>query len=291
MTTLDTHNQDLAGIIPDAGPVESPQEQQEWESTPEVQEIEYHVPIVQLNTPPAARNGIHYTVQASTSLNPVQLLMGRDYDRVKAYITAVDYPVVIAQSEPQAQSALNSAANTSTGITTLYTNVSGGTGPTLTATGQSSIISGLGAYTNLTLVGAPVGAITGTTPTLTLAIDGFDPNGNGVFMGGPPEFTASTPYAQSVMIGPGGNANAVLPTATAQITWTITGTTPSFANFQISLYAHSSVLTGPSTPSGQLLPVGVAMPIEHCDEVWLAATSANTGRVSVEVCRTERASA
>lgn len=283
MRSLDAHNTDEEAL--------SPQEAQEWEATPEVEEIEYHVPIVQLNSPPAARNGIHYTVQTSTSLNPTQLLLGRDYDRVKAYITAVDYPVVIAQSREQAESSLNSAANSSTGIVTLYTNVSGGTGPTLTTTGQSSVISGLGAYTNLVLTGAPVGAITGTTPSLTLAIDGFDPNGNGVFMGSPPAFSTSADFAQSVMIGPGGNANAMLPTATGQITWTITGTTPSFANFQISLYAHISALSGPSSPSGQIIPAGTTLPIEHCDELWLAACSANTGRVSVEVCRTERASA
>jgi hypothetical protein len=36
---------------------------------------------------------------------------------------------------------------------------------------------------------------------------------------------------------------------------------------------------------------GQTVIIEHCDEVWVAAASSSLGRVAVEVCRTERASA
>src|SRR5580700_918696 len=85
----------------------SPQESQEWEATPELEEIAYHVPVVQINTPPAARNGIHYTALLSTTVNPAQLLIGRDYDRVKAFVTAIDYPIVIAESQQKAQNSFN----------------------------------------------------------------------------------------------------------------------------------------------------------------------------------------
>lgn len=138
----------------------APLETIEWESTPVIEEITYHVPVVQVNTPPAARNGAHFTLVLSTSQNPVQLLLGRDYDRVKAFITACDQPIVLAQSKEMASNPNN--------------------------TNQAS-----------------VGAI----------------------------------------------------------------------------------------PSGQYVPSGQTVEIEHCDEVWVAATVSNLGRVAVQVARTERASA
>lgn len=36
-------------------------------------------------------------------------------------------------------------------------------------------------------------------------------------------------------------------------------------------------------PSGSYIPAGYPVPINHCDEVWIAATSSSLGRVSVIV--------
>jgi hypothetical protein len=114
------------------------------------------VPIYQKNTPPGARKGVFFTVVLSTTVNPVQLLLGRDYKRAKAVIIAVDEPVVLAQSQAMAENANN---------------------------------------TNQATAGA--------------------------------------------------------------------------------------------VPSGAYVPVGICYPIDHCDEVWVAATSSSAGRVSVVVSRGE----
>lgn len=53
--------------------------------------------------------GIHFTMVVSTGTNPVDQLLGRDYDRVEARILTIDEPVVLAQSKEMAESAQNAA--------------------------------------------------------------------------------------------------------------------------------------------------------------------------------------
>jgi hypothetical protein len=60
---------------------------------------------------PAARQGTHFTMVVSTGVNPVDQLLGRDYDRVEARVLSADEPVVLAQSREMAENAANQAAN------------------------------------------------------------------------------------------------------------------------------------------------------------------------------------
>jgi hypothetical protein len=260
------------------------QEAQEWESTSEVQEIEYHVPVTQINTPPAARNGIHFTVVLSTAVNNYQLLLGRDYDRVKTYITAVDYPVVIAQSQAQAQSASNAAqilSSTSSWQSIVGQNSStdpGAGGIICTASGLTAGVE-YGVQWTVTLEGTVTSGdannmqLTGTG--LNAAPTAYYPGAVGTYQQIPVTVTPAVASLQVKAIAAASGASAVYA---AQI---------------IATPISPTVTAGSVTaiPSGQIIPAGTTLPIEHCDEVWVAATSANLGRVAVEVCRTERASA
>jgi hypothetical protein len=258
----------------------SPQESQEWEATPEAEEIEYHVPVTQINTPPAARNGIHYTVLTSTSLNPVQLLVGRDYDRVKAYITAVDYPVVIAESREKAQAATNESQIVSSTMQSIVVQgqaTDPGAGGTIVST--SALTAGT-TYTvawSVTLEGTVTTADANNMQIIALnlnaAPDAFYPGAVGTY---PQTTVTATPTGNTATVKAIAAASGASAIYAAQVIFT-------------PLAATAGALS--AVPSGQIIPVGSTLPIEHCDEVWLAACSANTGRVSVEVCRTERASA
>jgi hypothetical protein len=264
----------------------SPQEMQEWETVPEVQEINYHVPVVQINTPPSARNGIHFTVLASTTQNPVQLLLGRDYDRVKAYVTAIDYPIVLAESQQKAQNAFN-AAMTSAGSV-----VSAQATNTATDPGAGGTVANISAAT---LVGiAPAGTIWTVNWQVSLqgTVTSADANNMSVVSNLSTKATALYPgvagnYSQlpvqfAIPSGAGITIEAVAAASGASAVY----------GAQVVAYPTSvQQAVYASNTSGQYLPVGSAMPIEHCDEIWFAATSPNTGRIAVEVCRTERASA
>jgi hypothetical protein len=61
---------------------------------------------------PAARQGICFTMVVATGTNPVDQLLGRDYDRVEARVLAVDEPVVLAQSKEMAANAANQVTGT-----------------------------------------------------------------------------------------------------------------------------------------------------------------------------------
>lgn len=102
----DTHNPDVGGIMPESAELE-PMAQSGPEVNEGPEEISYHVPVEPVSPAPGARNGSHYTVVISTSQNPVQLLLGRDYNRVDAVVIAVDEPVVLAQNQSMAESVNN----------------------------------------------------------------------------------------------------------------------------------------------------------------------------------------
>src|SRR5262249_48139586 len=59
----------------------------------------------------------------------------------------------------------------------IWTNFSGGTFPNIIASGNSGVLSAL-QFERVGLLVAVVGAVTGTTPTLTFTINGVDAQGN-----------------------------------------------------------------------------------------------------------------
>lgn len=58
--------------------------------------------------------GSHFTMVLSTGTNPVDQILGRDYDRVSAQLLSVDEDIVIAQSRELAESANNQVASVPT---------------------------------------------------------------------------------------------------------------------------------------------------------------------------------
>lgn len=62
----------------------------------------------------AAHQGILFTLVVNAS-NPVVRLLGRDHERAIAYITPVDAPVLIANTEENAQNAIAAVAQPASG--------------------------------------------------------------------------------------------------------------------------------------------------------------------------------
>ena len=275
------HNQNPA-------PELSPQESQEWETTPEVQEISYHVPVVQINTPPAARNGVHFTSLLSTAQNPVQLVLGRDYDRVKAYITPIDYPIVLAETNTKAQNAFNSVSVTTAGSTGASVQASG----TATDPAAGANIASISAA-SLTAV-APGGSL--WTVNWQVGLQGTVTSGDANNMA-----IVSNLSTKATAIYPGTDGNYpqlpvsfVVPSSAGinvQAVAAASGASAVYAAQIVATCAVAATASYAANPSGQYVPAGSTVIIDHCDEVWMAACAATIGRVAVEVCRTERASA
>jgi hypothetical protein len=83
------------------------------------------------------------------------------------------------------------------------------------------------------------GTPTGNTPTLAVVVDGFDQYGNSLtpLVTLPAGFSLTT-VAGNVFTSFGLNAAGTLFTcapATIQLRWTVTGTTPSYPNFSLTL--------------------------------------------------------
>lgn len=117
----------------------------------------------------------------------------------------------------------------------LWTNVVNGVGVTITASGNAGKFFGSGPYKFLGLYIAVVGAVTGTSPTLTPTITGQDFNGNTFNLVTGANITAAgnTFYVAS----PTGATPIVVPPF-ASVSWTAGGTTPSFGNVQMSLFGR-----------------------------------------------------
>jgi hypothetical protein len=123
-----------------------------------------------------------------------------------------------------------------------WNNLTAGTGPVLTAAGNSGLIQAW-PYCHLILVIYTAGAVTGVTPSLTVSLAGFMTDlpaqvtaGTGVILGTSTALTG-TGTAQAVFAGPGTAGNNAIPPL-VQVQWTIIGTTPSFSNVQMSLWGR-----------------------------------------------------
>lgn len=241
------------------------------------------VPIRQVNLPPGAEHGIHFTVLASTTFpskfgNGVQLLLGRDYNRAEAVIRACDQPVILASTMEQAQAAVAAGGQLPAGASPLSIALTG----SATDPAANTNIINLTGLTNG--VDYSVEWATGLEGTVTAA----DANNM--------ELSSA---------GIGGNLVAIYPGAIGgpyqQLT--VTGS-PSATSLQVKAVAAASgasavywatIVATPQNPAagvlalppgGQYLPAGADITLRHCDQVWLAAVSAVAGRVSVAVSLT-----
>lgn len=128
-----------------------------------------------------------------------------------------------------------------------------GLGTTLTGNGNSGAWSSanpnrmtpidLRRVDDLTITAYVAGAVTGTTPSLTIQFGFFDDQGN-LFQPTAFKLTAitaasSATTAQFLAIGrhAGSAGTYIALPEWGQIAWTLTGTTPSFGGVEIALYA------------------------------------------------------
>lgn len=112
---------------------------------------------------------------------------------------------------------------------------------TVTTTG-SAIFDGFGAK-ELNLIINNTNAPTGTTPTITYSISEVDPGNLTTLLGNTATGTAISTVTTQIVSLP------IMYTGTVQVTWTVTGTTPSFTGLYASLIskvAGSSVLYSPT---------------------------------------------
>jgi hypothetical protein len=108
------------------------------------------------------------------------------------------------------------------------------TAATLTATG-SSVIAGINASANYLIINVK-NAPTGTTPSITFTVQDVDPIDQTTVMGSPVSFTAMT--------AAGVQENSFLcNSGSVKVTWTITGTTPSFTGVNVSVICKDGVST------------------------------------------------
>lgn len=121
-----------------------------------------------------------------------------------------------------------------------------GVAATLTATGNSGGYTpgvnlctaiDLRRVTDLALM-VYVGAVSGTTPSLTVSLGIYDAAGNlfPAVMSTAALSTAGSKVAYAGLFS-GGTSQIVFP-EWAQVAWTITGTSPSFSGVEISLYGR-----------------------------------------------------
>jgi hypothetical protein len=115
----------------------------------------------------------------------------------------------------------------------VWTNVVNGIGQRINSNGNGPIVD-VSKYAYLELLIIAAGGVTGTTPTLAPAIDGFDSFGNAFFIGGLASPLSNTVAAASIAVGPG-TANGFVVPNLAQVTWQVGGTTPQFFNTMMSL--------------------------------------------------------
>lgn len=114
---------------------------------------------------------------------------------------------------------------------------------TVTTSG-SAIFDGFGAK-ELNLIINNTNAPTGTTPTITFSIQEVDPGNLTTLLGNSTTGTAiSTATTQIVSL-------PIMYTGTVQVTWTVTGTTPSFTGLYASLISKVAGAVSIFTPTGQ----------------------------------------
>jgi hypothetical protein len=121
-------------------------------------------------------------------------------------------------------------------------------GPATITTNGSGTTFSVGNWPALEVVASVTGAVSGTTPTLNVVLDGFDAFGNAYYIGGfGTAITAAGNYSYAV--GPG-TGNEYNPPATAQVTWAVTGTTPSFGGVEITVYGRQAGGEAPGEQEG-----------------------------------------
>lgn len=104
-------------------------------------------------------------------------------------------------------------------------------GATLTASGASDPID-LGRHTHVWLTLYVKGAVSGTTPSLTVTLEQEDGLGNWLTI---KQMTAITSGPNFTTNGVGGPADPIPLTRRARVRWTVTGTTPQFLDVDITL--------------------------------------------------------
>lgn len=222
--------------------------------------------------------GVHFTQLISTGINPVAQLLGRDYDRLEARILACDYPVVLAQSREIAEAA---AAAAGTGLSTMQS------------------ISSQGAQTSPTAgKGITSMAVANLVPGQQYRLDVYyfvdgtsaspaDDNNMKIFMNG-------GGFGVLPWNGSGSDAQPVhftLPVSPevtdTPISIEAIGAATAGAIYNATLVATPITIAAmaPGIQSGGYLPAGIDRVLRNCDELWVAATSATPGRVSVAVSR------
>lgn len=127
----------------------------------------------------------------------------------------------------------------------VWTNLTAaGTGATLAASGTSgtTLIQTWG-YSRLLLIVYVAGTVSGAGASMTVSLAGYAADlpaqitaQAGAVLGTSAAIT-STGTALAVSAGPGAAGNYVIPPLT-QVTWTLTGTNPSFGNTQMSLWGR-----------------------------------------------------
>lgn len=130
----------------------------------------------------------------------------------------------------------------------LWRQSTSGDGTTLTASGNSGGYSASAALasavdlrwtTDLALMVYVAGAVSGTNPSLVVNLNTYDASGN---LFSPVMATAAITGSASGKVAYGGlysgGANQIVFPEWGQIAWVLTGTNPSFAGVEISLYGR-----------------------------------------------------
>jgi hypothetical protein len=239
------------------------------------------VAVTQANTPPAAEHGFDFTVMASSTVNPVQLLLGRDYYRAKAVIVVADQPVILARTREDAMAAANTAQGdpiapaSATAQGAVTDPGAGGIIASITSTKLSTgsyAISG-SVYLDGTITSADADNFKLVASGATVATLNCPGVINTPAPFGPIVITFPFPPGPSnVSVQAVAAASGAAAKYHAQLTATPAGPAP--------------VATAGQTPTGAYLPAGTVLTVDNCDELWLAAFSPILGRVAVLVSRT-----
>jgi hypothetical protein len=231
------------------------------------------VPIRQVNTPPGANLGMHFTTILGTGAGytAVEQLLGGDPLRAEATVIAVDQAIVLAQSKEMAEAAANATQSSLLlyGVKSVYN--------TTTTPAGNAVLANLGGANIL--------------PPGTYQIDAY------AYFGGATSPVDGTDNDNIRLFVDAVNATNALPMPAALTTmnhWTFPKIQT--ASGTISLKALSAATAGVIyrtsliatlmsmiglPPSGLYVPAGQQITLRHCDQVWAAATTPVPGRVSV----------
>jgi hypothetical protein len=234
--------------------------------------------------------GVHFTVLTDTAAggpsNIVQLL-GRDYARLEVKILAVDQPIVIAQSKEMAESAANALQSATTGQT---------------SSAQPSPAAGSNfVYTNNTGAAQQIVAATAVFTADAVADNRFlsyaikDAAGNTIAADADGTAVIASDvvnlrlYQGAAQINSAsGNVTLPLPSGLyipAGGEFLLNGVVDSGDAWSSIVLAFAAQAAATVAPVGAYLPAGIERTLRNCDELWAAATSPLTSRISVSVSR------